>query len=78
MAVAWLPGSFDRLLHAFDIALPRLLLIATERGIAADTARRQFADVVLRFEEDERSAEEIAEAALRELGIRPAAGQGTC
>jgi hypothetical protein len=40
-----------------------------ERGLANDTARRRLADVVLLFEGDNRSAAEIAEAALQELGI---------
>jgi hypothetical protein len=69
MAVAWLPSSYDRLFRAFDIAWPRLLPAVAERGLPNDTARRRLADVVLLFEGDNRSAAEIAEAALQELGI---------
>ena len=74
IAVAWLPGAYDRLFEAFDIAWPKLL---SERGrselshneLSNDQIRRQLADVVLRFEGDTRSAAEIAEAALRKLGL---------
>jgi hypothetical protein len=69
MAVAWMPSSYDRLFQAFDIAWPRLLPTVTDRGLANDIARRNLADTVLLFEGDDRSATEIAEAALGKLGI---------
>jgi hypothetical protein len=39
------------------------------RGLTDDTARRQLADALLLFAEDNRSAAEIAEAALDKLGV---------
>jgi hypothetical protein len=69
MAVAWMPSSYDRLFQAFDIAWPRLLPTVTDRGLANDIARRKLAATVLLFEGDNRSATEIAEAALGKLGI---------
>jgi hypothetical protein len=68
-AAAWLPSSYDRLIHAFDIAWPRLLSTVTDHGLASDTARRQLADVVLLFDGDGRTPAEIAEAALEKFGI---------
>jgi hypothetical protein len=69
MAVARMPSSYDRLFQAFDIAWPRLLPSITDRGLANDIARRKLADTVLLFEGDDRSATEIAKAALRKLFI---------
>jgi hypothetical protein len=66
---AWLPRSFDRLFQAFDIAWPILMPIITDRGFPDDKARRQLADAVLLFAEDNRSAAEIAKAALQKLDI---------
>jgi hypothetical protein len=60
-----LPRSYDRLFEAFDIAWPTL----TRHGLTDDTARRKLADAVLLFVEDNRSAAEIAEAALEKLGV---------
>jgi hypothetical protein len=68
-AVVSLPRSYDRLFQAFDIAWPTLTRVITDRGLTDDAARRQLADAVLLFVEDNRSAAEIAEAALRKLGI---------
>jgi hypothetical protein len=68
-SVGWLPRSFVRLFQAFDIAWPTLTRVITERGLTDDAARRKLADAVLSFAEDKRSAGEIAEAALRKLGI---------
>ena len=39
------------------------------RGLTDDTARRKLADAVLLFAESDRSAAELAEAALEKLGI---------
>jgi hypothetical protein len=58
-------APYDRLIHAFDIAWPRLLSTATDRGLANDTALGRLADVTLLFDRDSRSPAEIAEAALR-------------
>jgi hypothetical protein len=68
-SVVSLPRSYDRLFQAFDIAWPTLTRVITDRGLTDDGARRQLADAVLLFAEDNRSAAEIAEAALRKLGI---------
>ena len=68
-SVVSLPRSYDRLFQAFDIAWPTLTRVITDRGLTDDAARRQLADAVLLFVEDNRSAAEIAEAALRKLGI---------
>jgi hypothetical protein len=68
-SVAWLPRSFDRLFQAFDIAWPVLMPIVKDRGLPDDKARRQLADLVLLFAEDNRSAAEIAKAALNKFGI---------
>jgi hypothetical protein len=69
IAVARLPGAYDRLFEAFDIAWPRLLSTRGRNESSNDHIQRQLADVVLRFEGDNRSAAEIAEAALRKLGF---------
>jgi hypothetical protein len=68
-SVVSLPGSYNRLFQAFDIAWPTLTRVLTDRGLTDHAARRQLADAVLLFAEDNRSAAEIAEAALRKLGI---------
>lgn len=68
-SVVSLPRSYDRLFQAFDIAWPILARVITDRRLTDDAARRQLADAVLSFAEDNRSAAEIAEAALRKLGI---------
>jgi hypothetical protein len=68
-SVVSLPRSYDRLFQAFDIAWPTLTRVITDRGLTDDAARRQLADAVLLSVEDNRSAAEIAEAALRKLGI---------
>jgi hypothetical protein len=68
-SAAWLPRPYDRLFQAFDIAWPILMGVTTDRGLPDDTARRQLADAVLLFAEDNLSAAEIAEAALQKLGI---------
>jgi hypothetical protein len=68
-SAVWLPRSFDRLFQAFDIAWPKVMPLSTDRGLSNDTARRQLADAVLLFAEDDRSAAEIAKAALQKLGI---------
>jgi hypothetical protein len=57
------------LFEAFDIAWPKLLSARGRNELSNDHIRRQLADVVLRFEGDKRSAAEIAEAALRKLGL---------
>jgi hypothetical protein len=68
-SAAWLPRSFDRLFQAFDLAWPKLMPLITDRGLSDDTARKQLADAVLSFAEGNRSAAEIAKAALQKLGI---------
>jgi hypothetical protein len=68
-SVVSLPRSYGRLFQAFDIAWPSLTRVIPDRGLTDDTARRQLADAVLLFAADNRSAEEIAKAALRKLGI---------
>jgi hypothetical protein len=68
-SVVSLPRSYDRLFQAFDIAWPTVTRVITDRGLTGDAARRQLADAVILFAEDNRSAAEIAEAALRKLGI---------
>jgi hypothetical protein len=68
-SVVSLPRSYDRLFQAFDIAWPTLTRVITDRGLTDDAARRQLADAVLLFAEENRSPAEIAEAALRKLGI---------
>ena len=68
-SVVSLPRSYDRLFQAFDIAWPTLTRVITDRGLTDDAARRQLADAVLLFAEDNRGAAEIAEAALRKLGV---------
>jgi hypothetical protein len=68
-SVVSLPRSYDRLFQAFDIAWPTLTRVLTDCGLTDHAARRQLADAVLLFAEDNRSAAEIAEAALRKLGI---------
>jgi hypothetical protein len=69
ISAVWLPRSFDRLLQAFDIAWPKLMPVITDRGLADDAARRQLADAILLFAEDNRSAAEIAKVALQKLGV---------
>ena len=69
ISAVWLPSSFDRLFEAFDIAWPKLMPIITDRGLADDAARRQLADAILLFADDNRSAAEIAKVALRKFGI---------
>jgi hypothetical protein len=64
-----LPRSYDRFFEAFDIAWPRLTHVIADRGLTDDTARRELADAVLLFAEDNRSAAELAEAALEKLGV---------
>jgi hypothetical protein len=64
-----LPTSCNRLFEAFDIAWPTLTRIIADHGLTDDTARRKLADAVLLFVEDNRSAAEIAEAALEKLGV---------
>jgi len=68
-SVVSLPRSYNRLLEAFDIAWPTLTRVIADRGLTDDTARRKLADAVLLFVEDNRSAAEIAEAALEKLGV---------
>ena len=68
-SAVWLPKSFDRLFQAFDIAWPKLMPLITDRGLSDDNARRQLADAVLLFAEGDRSAAEIAKAALQKFGI---------
>lgn len=63
-----LPRTYDRLFEAFDIAWPTLTRVMADRGLTDDTARRKLADAVLFFAEGNRSAAEIAEAALEKLG----------
>jgi hypothetical protein len=43
--------------------------VIADHGLTDDTARRKLADAVLLFVEDNRSAAEIAEAALEKLGV---------
>jgi hypothetical protein len=69
ISAVWLPRSFDRLLQAFDIAWPVLMPVIADRGLPNDAARRQLADAILLFAEDNRSAEEIAKVALQKLGV---------
>jgi hypothetical protein len=69
ISAVWLPGSFDRLFQAFDLAWPKLMPITADRGIADDAARRQLADAILLFAEDDRSAAEIAKVALQKFGV---------
>jgi hypothetical protein len=69
ISVAWLPRSFDRLFHAFDIAWSTLLPVIIERGLSDDEARRQLANTVLLVAEDKRSAAEIAKVALKRFGV---------
>ena len=64
-----LPRSYNRLFEAFDIALPTLTRVLADRGLTDDAARRKLADAVLLFAEGNRSAAEIAEAALEKLGV---------
>ena len=64
-----LPRSYDRLFEAFDIAWPTLTRVIADHGLTDDTARRKLADAVLLFVEDNRSAAEIAEAALEKLSL---------
>ena len=68
-SVVSLPRWYDRLFQAFDVAWPTLTRVLADRGLTDHAARRQLADAVLLFAEDNRSAAEIAEAALRKLGI---------
>jgi hypothetical protein len=69
ISAVWLPRSFDRLLQAYDIAWSKLMPVITDRGLADDAARRQLADAILLFAEDNRSAAEIAKVALQKLGV---------
>jgi hypothetical protein len=69
ISAVWLPRSFDRLFQAFDIAWPILMPVIADRGLANDAARRQLADAILLFAEDDRSAAEIAKVALQKLGV---------
>jgi hypothetical protein len=69
ISAVWLPKSFDRLFQAFEIAWPKLMPVITDRGLADDAARRQLADAILLFAEDNRSAAEIAKVALQKLGV---------
>jgi hypothetical protein len=69
ISAVWLPRSFDRLFEAFDIAWPMLMPLMADRGLADDAARRQLADEILLFADDNRSAAEIAKVALQKLGI---------
>jgi hypothetical protein len=64
-----LPISYNRLFEAFDIALPTLARVIADRRLSDDTARRKLADAVLSFADGNRSAAEIAEAALEKLGV---------
>ena len=64
-----LPRSYNRLFEAFDLAWPTLTRVIADRGLTDDTARRQLADAVLLFAGGNRSAAEIAEAALDKLGV---------
>jgi hypothetical protein len=57
------------LLQAFDIAWPILVPVIADRGLPNDAARRQLADAILLFAEDNRSAAEIAKVALQKLGV---------
>ncbi|HSV25195.1 MAG TPA: hypothetical protein VLJ17_19460 [Xanthobacteraceae bacterium] len=43
--------------------------VIADRGLADDAARRQLADAILLFAEDDRSAAEIAKGALQKLGV---------
>ena len=69
ISAVWLPGSFDRLFQAFDIAWPKLMPVIADRGVADEAARRQLADAILSLAEDNRSAAEIAKVALQKFGI---------
>ena len=69
ISAVWLPRSFDRLLQAFDIAWPIMVPVIADRGLPNDAARRQLADAILLFAEDNRSAAEIAKVALQKLGV---------
>ena len=64
-----LPRSYNRLFEAFDIAWPTLTRVKADRGLTDDAARRKLADAVLLFAESDRSAAELAEAALEKLGV---------
>jgi hypothetical protein len=64
-----LSRSYTRLFEAFDIAWPRLTRVIAVRGLTDDTARRKLADAVLLFAESDRTAAELAEAALAKLGV---------
>ena len=68
-SAASLPRSYNRLFEAFDIAWPTLTRVIADRGLADGVARRKLADAVLLFAEGNRSAAEIAEAALEKLGV---------
>ena len=68
-SVVSLPRSYNRLFEAFDIAWPTLTGVIADRGLTDDAARRKLADAVLLFAEGNRSAVEIAEAALEKLGV---------
>ena len=68
-SAASLPRSYNRLFEAFDIAWPTLTRLIADRGLTDDAARRKLADAVLLFGEGNRSAAEIAEAALEKLGV---------
>jgi hypothetical protein len=43
--------------------------VIADRGLPNDAARRQLADAILLFAEDNRSAAEIAKVALQKLGV---------
>jgi hypothetical protein len=64
-----IPRSYNCLFEAFDIALPTLTRVIADRGLTDDAARRKLADAVLLFADGNRSAAEIAEAALEKLGV---------
>jgi hypothetical protein len=69
LATVSLPGSYDRLFQAFDIAWPILVPVITDKGLPSYAAQKQLAEAVLLFAEDNRSAADIAKAALQKLGI---------
>jgi hypothetical protein len=69
ISAVWLPSSFDRLFQAFDIAWPKLMPVITDRGLDDAAARRQLADAILVFAEDNRSVAEIAKVALQKFGV---------
>jgi hypothetical protein len=48
---------------------PTLTRVIADRGLTDDAARRKLADAVLLFAEGNRSAAEIAEAALEKIGV---------